>query len=575
MNTKLYEIRDFIRQLIEATRSVISFDMFVVDENLLRIAGTGKYEQLVGLHLPDDCANGHVLKTGKAFTNYRPLEHEVCKTCKIREICFGESMIIYPIQRDNSTIGAITIGSFSSETKEKQKKMEKNLLSFLANLTEIILTKIKEKESTDRLLTIVQTVDEGIVLTDSEGNVILCNDVMKNGLIMEGENISKLIKENYFNHIFRDGQTFDNRELNLGNADGNKRLFVSTKLIQPENKKTETLFTFKDNKEVKNIAYKLLADHSHLDINLDNIIGASELINKTKQIIVNAAKFDSNIMITGESGTGKELFSRAIHHISPRKKGPFIAVNCAAIPENLLESELFGYEDGAFTGAKKGGKPGKFELADNGTILLDEIGDLSLHLQPKLLRALEQGFIERVGGIVPIKLNVRVIAATNKDLEAMIKEGTFREDLFYRLNVIPINIPPLRRRSEDILVLSRYFLNKYNNKFVKEITGFTEDVQKALLLYDWPGNVRELENTIEYCVNVETEHLISFNSLPAKFKFHKDYKNRNLKELEVKLIKELIYEHGLTVNGKKRIAKEMGISVSTLYRRLKELGLFD
>ena len=228
-------------------------------------------------------------------------------------------------------------------------------------------------------------------------------------------------------------------ELNLENKFAQDRLYVTVKPIQGENNSSEILFSFRDQKEMGSIAYKLLGDNCHVDFNLDSIVGSSDSLKKAKNDAIIAAKSDFNVLIRGESGTGKEIFARTIHNNSSRKKNSFIAVNCAAIPENLLESELFGYEDGAFTGAKKGGKPGKFELANNGTIFLDEIGDLALHLQPKLLRVIEYGDMERVGGTKPIRLNVRVVAATNRNLEKMIEDGEFRDDLY--LSLIHISEP--------------------------------------------------------------------------------------------------------------------------------------
>ena len=279
-------------------------------------------------------------------------------------------------------------------------------------------------------------------------------------------------------------------------------------------------------------------------------------------------------MILGESGTGKELFARSIHEMSERKNEPFIAINCAAIPENLLESELFGYENGAFTGARKNGKPGKFELANGGTIFLDEVGDLSLHLQPKLLRVIEYGQIERIGGVKAIKLDVRIIAATNKDLEVMVQNGEFREDLFYRLCVIPITIPSLRKRPEDIILLAEFFQNKYNEKFNKNITSISEKFKKRLLLYDWPGNVRELENVIEYSVNVETSNILTMSSIPSKIVSKNEaYEDMNLKETRKKYIEDLLHKHGNTLKAKQKIADELGVSLSTLYRDLKKYNL--
>ncbi|MDQ0338032.1 transcriptional regulator with PAS, ATPase and Fis domain [Caldalkalibacillus uzonensis] len=578
MTTLLYEIRDSIRKLIETTKSLIDFDFSVVDENLLRIVGTGRYEKYIGLNLPANTATDYVMKTGKPLIMYNPLEHTVCISCPVRNICLKDTMMIYPIKKNDKVIGAITIGAFTDELKEKQQQMEQNLSSFLENLADFIASKASERETAKRISTILNTVDSGIILTDYTGRITVFNEVIRNLFhddIHQHDNIRTFLPDHDVEKILKKRETFENRECNLGRFYGDKRVFVTAKPIHPNQDKTEILYIFKDHNDMGNIAYKLLADYSYFSIGLDHIKSSSKLMEEVKNISIRASRTDSNVLIQGESGTGKELFARLIHQMSDRKNGPFIAVNCAAIPENLIESELFGYEDGAFTGAKKGGKPGKFELANNGTLFLDEIGDLPLHLQPKLLRAIEYGYVERVGGVKPINLNTRIIAATNRDLEKMIEEDEFREDLYYRLNVIPIHIPPLRKRREDILVLANHFLSTYSRKFSKQITGFSEEVEKVLLIYHWPGNVRELENTIEYAIHVESSDVIQYESLPAKLKnvsiAEKDSKNCNLKQLEQKMIEGLLQQYGTTLKGKTKIAEELGISLSTLYRRIRRM----
>lgn len=234
----------------------------------------------------------------------------------------------------------------------------------------------------------------------------------------------------------------------------------------------------------------------------DDTIGTNHAITQVKQHALTASKYDSNILLTGETGTGKGLFARAIHNASPRRDYPFVAVNCTAIPESLLESELFGYEAGAFTGASKNGKPGKFELANHGTLFLDEIGDMPLFLQAKLLRATQNMEITRVGGLYPKRIDARIISATNQDLEEHIRTHRFRDDLYYRLCVVPISLPPLKQRLDDIPVLADYFITRYAHQFNKVVSGLTDDALDLLMEYDWPGNARELENVIEYAVNV-------------------------------------------------------------------------
>jgi transcriptional regulator with PAS, ATPase and Fis domain len=248
------------------------------------------------------------------------------------------------------------------------------------------------------------------------------------------------------------------------------------------------------------------------------MIGVSPEISRLRQSLARIGPSDATVLIVGESGTGKELVAREIHNFSPRRDRPFVAINAAALPEALVESELFGHEKGAFTGAIRQ-QLGKFELASGGTLFLDEVGDLRIELQAKLLRAIQEGEIERVGGTKPIKTEFRLIAATNVDLEKAVKEGRFREDLFYRLNVIPIKLPPLRERTDDVPQLAEFFLRRYNTRFRKRIQGISESTMTLLKKYWWPGNIRELENLIERLVAVTDKDYISEEDLPLEFHF--------------------------------------------------------
>jgi two-component system response regulator PilR (NtrC family) len=260
--------------------------------------------------------------------------------------------------------------------------------------------------------------------------------------------------------------------------------------------------------------YKRQYDHK---FDVRNIVGKSKVIHQIFDIIKRVSSSKSTILISGESGTGKELIARAIHQNSPRNHKPFVTVSCGAIPENLLESELFGHMKGAFTGAIAN-KIGLFELADQGTLFLDEIGELPLLIQVKLLRVLQERQFKRVGGTKDISVDVRIVAATNRDLRRMVGENAFREDLFYRLNVIPIHIPPLRERKEDIPLLIEHFLEKYNREIGKHFTHLTDEAKVQLLAYNWPGNIRELENAIERAVALETEPVIDVSSLPENIR---------------------------------------------------------
>ena len=270
-----------------------------------------------------------------------------------------------------------------------------------------------------------------------------------------------------------------------------------------------------NNITLQNTVSSLLESQS-VHASFDSIISRSTAMEKIKKRALQVASSNSTVLITGESGTGKGLLARAIHKESPRCSKPFVSVNCAAIPETLLESELFGYERGAFTGAEKNGKLGKFQLADKGTLFLDEIGDMPLHLQVKLLSCLQNRQVDPVGAVRPVDVDVRIIAATNKDLEEMIRQNQFREDLYFRLNVIPLYIPPLRERPEDISMLVQHIIMKFSMAMGKAVTGIEADAMDVLLSYSWPGNIREVENVIEYAINMEQSDTITVDSLPEK-----------------------------------------------------------
>lgn len=313
-----------------------------------------------------------------------------------------------------------------------------------------------------------------------------------------------------------------------------------------------------------------------------SIVGETEEMLYVKKLARRASRTSSTLLITGESGTGKEIIAQAIHTRSVRRDAPFISVNCGAIPRELIESELFGYESGAFTGAKRGGSPGKFELANGGTILLDEIGDMPLDMQVKLLRVLQEKEVWRVGGSAPIKLDVRVMASTNKDLLQMVRDGTFRQDLYYRINILSIHMPPLRERPADLPDLINSLLERINQRIGSNATGVTPESMEIARRYSWPGNVRELENVLEQAVNWSNDELIDFRRIPTRFWEHDLEEPRPTREKEpVALQDEMLrkerdlLEKTLREAGgnRSKAAQLLGISRSALYRRLEKHGL--
>ena len=350
-----------------------------------------------------------------------------------------------------------------------------------------------------------------------------------------------------------------------------ERLDEKTKLSNDLQNALSEVEVLKNRLEAENI---YLQDEIKLQHNFGNIVTKCEKIKKVLHKVEQVASTDATVLILGESGTGKELIARAVHNISNRSERPLVKVNCSALPSNLIESELFGHEKGAFTGAVSK-KTGRFELADGGTIFLDEIGDLPLELQPKILRVLQEGEFERIGNSKTIKVNVRIIAATNRNLSAEIKNGNFREDLYYRLNVFPIYIPPLRDRKEDIPLLINYFVNNFSRKVGKKIDVVSQNMVEEMMGYNWPGNVRELENVIERAVITnEGNKLILNEVLPKKASINSDENNlKTLEELERQYIIEVLEQTNWQVSGEKGAAKILGIKRTTLEARIKKLNI--
>ena len=408
-----------------------------------------------------------------------------------------------PIVKNNQIDGAVTIFQDVTELRKMASELEE----------------VKDLKST--LDSIVNSIFDCIVVVDKNGYITMMNDAYGEMLNIDprkaiGRHVADVIENTRMHLVAQTGKA----EICDMQKIGEHNTVVTRIPIVKDGNITGAVgkVVFRDVKELRGLARKMTSLQSELDFykeelrkvqggkyTIDSIVGPSEKIQWLKTSTIRAAKGNSTVLITGESGTGKELFAQAVHYASMRRHGPFIKINCASIPENLLESELFGYEEGAFTGARKGGKPGKFEMASSGTIFLDEIGDMPMPMQAKLLRVLQEREVERVGGTRTIPVDVRVIAATNRDLDAMMGQGSFRQDLFYRLNIITLHIPPLRERPEDIPELCDALLLKINKLLQFDLDGVSPEAMELLRRYDWPGNVRELENVLERSVNLLDE----------------------------------------------------------------------
>lgn len=432
------------------------------------------------------------------------------------------------------------------------------------------------------LNTTFESVDFGLAYFDEMGTIKTINEkaisllgIKRSRQEIEGTSIFdyiKIHKDKLYSHT-QQGETYRYDLLSplkskcIGK--GSYPLYLFIKNISAEDS-FEYIMQIRKQAEYNQNAVQVVLPHA--SFTFADIIGQSESFVRAKELAQMAAQHDPSIMIVGESGTGKEMFAQAIHNVSQRAKGPFIAINCGAIPRTLIESELFGYEKGAFTGADKNGHPGKFELANGGTLFLDEIGDMPYDVQVTLLRVLQTKEVLRIGGVKPIKVDVRIISATNKDLDAKIANKTFRDDLFFRLNVFTINLPPLRRRTEDIELIADYLLEIYCHRYNKAITGFSGEALHVMNQYEWPGNIRELENVVERSIIVCKTDYIEAVDLPARMHALPTAQRPTAKGTPSEK-EEILAALAKFNNNMSQTAKYLGISRPTLYKKLKQHGI--
>ncbi|WP_282137389.1 sigma 54-interacting transcriptional regulator [Rossellomorea aquimaris] len=454
-------------------------------------------------------------------------------------------------------------------------------IEFVSNELESVKQLLREQES------VLENSTDGICITDGEGTIIKSNQSFCHlfNLDSDKENKTPAFIKEIVSEVVAKGKQHNVMETSIGN---NNSLIISANPIKnSSNQMIERIVIYvKDMTEFDALRTELektksLLETLHLSEKTGSFIAESSEMKRLIETVEQVAKVDVTVLLTGESGVGKEEIAKLIQEASPRVEQPFIKVNCGAIPETLMESELFGYEGGAFTGALKKGKSGLFEQANNGTIFLDEIGEIPTHLQVKLLRVLQEMEITRVGSAVPKKIDVRVIAATNKDLQELVQEGNFREDLFYRLNVIPISIPPLRKRMEDIPLLVDTYSRMFASKYGKHLS-FSKKAIHVLSSYKWPGNVRELVNIVERIYVTATSHEVSEQDVLSMFnKIDEQKASTNkaivvneilpLKEAIEELERELIYKASLIEKSYRGIARVLKVNPSTIVRKVKKL----
>jgi transcriptional regulator with PAS, ATPase and Fis domain len=587
MEVSLLNIKEDVNRYINIISNLLNVDVGVVDKNMFRVTGTGLYKNIDGVYALGSVYK-NTLETGKTHIIENPRLHTLCTQCKDKKNCKEKLEISTPIYCHKEIIGVLGLVCFNDEQKNKILANCESYLHFTKQIAEFIGIKFFEyqenllqKDQENTLKTILENINKGVIIIDKDNTIVSINPIAIEKLNLKFQCVGKKIIIITQNDYLMNEEVF---KLSINNKDftvvGKKISLTSF-----DNRKNSA-FIFED---IKKINENIAEITNNNVISLNDIYGNSEATKKLKENILKIADTSSTVLITGESGTGKELVARSLHSHSNRKNKPFVVINCSAIPDSLLESELFGYVKGAFTGANNNGRIGKFELANTGVIFLDEIGDMPLYLQAKILRVIQEKKIERIGSNKSIDLDIKIIAATNVNLEEKIKEQKFRSDLYYRLNVIPFKLLPLRERKEDILPIIEKLIKKYNRISGKNIISIDDEVKQAFLSYNWPGNVRELENVIELMFNISGNSSILNSSLLPENISKKSVSNppkssqiiiknpsddfENFDIIEKNYILQGLEKFGNTTEGKKIISEKMGIGLTTLYRKLKRFGI--
>lgn len=591
----LKQYYDLSQKVAEAIEAVLRIDVTIMSKEMKRISGTGKYKGLIDEEIEKETAFDHCLRTGnpQIIVDHED-DNSICQKCPRYSSCSEKAEICVPIKQEDTTIGVIGVVAFNEEQKNRIISNKMVFLNFLEKMSDLLEAKYSEyqinlekKLLSNRLVSVLDTINEGIVLYNNNGEVFYKNKALVKILSEIGiTHDDKFIKEIWENTTLQEilaGKEYpDPCEITVTHKSEKYGLLASISYLKTSSESNEIILTLQNINKLRKQIIQSIA-RSQVKLQFENILGISENFLEAKMLAKKASLTDSNVLIFGESGTGKELFARAIHNHSDRSEYAFEPINCGAIPDELLESELFGYEKGAFTGAYAN-KIGKFEVADNGTIFLDEISEMPFRLQVKLLRAIQEREICRLGSNKIQKINIKIVAATNTDLLQLIKNGLFRKDLYYRLNVIPIYIPPLRERKEDIIYLARHFIQHYAGMFNKSLTDMSEDVISLFKKYQWPGNVRELQSVLEYAVNLETGKIIGMEFIEKRLKLNNDKSNSivnnntksldaEIKEYEKRILENVIEKYAY-MNTKediaKHVCKDLNISRATLYRKISD-----
>ena len=577
------QIQPTIQKFARMLSGVLQLEVEIVDSALYRVAGTGMFSKQLGQKLETNSRLlRYIIETKKEKVVTHSRFDPLCKDCSNKEKCEEKAFLGTPVIYHDQCVGVISLVALSREQQDRINDNIQEFSDYVRHVSTIFVSRfLQDQAAGDNIqkifLTMIENMDQGVLVVGNDQKVKFANQTaLKIMGINQGSVIGQPLQFQplTFEDNFKHGHM-----QHVISFEGRKELIIG----QLHAVQDQWLFLMAFHQS-----------HSSADLSavqegpqIEAMVGECRPMRQLKKLISRVAPSPSSVMIVGESGTGKEVVARAIHKLSDRQSKPFIAINCAAIPEQLLESELFGYVKGAFTGASANGKTGLIQAANNGTLFLDEIGDMPLTLQAKLLRAIESREIQPVGASHPVPVNIRIISATNQNLEQYIASGKFREDLYYRLNVIPLRLPPLRERQEDIELLIHYFLHLHTRRLDLVYPGVAPEVIDFLRRYRWPGNIRELSNLMEYLVNVVPSgeiidmtllppNLVSSSEVmqpePAKGAAPAASAEENvtaLEEMERQMIREALSRY----SNKKQAADELGIGIATLYRKIKKYSL--
>ena len=577
----LLDIRDTVADYAELIARVVGVDVEVVDAGLNRLAGTGLYASGVGENIR---AAGetyrHVMRIRRSFVMETPREHFICTRCQGRGLCRETLSISTPIIDGGDVLGVIGLVCSTDEDRARVLAHKDVYVQFIERCAEFILHKLHDhadllraRSFLDIMLRILEINSRGIVIFNAKGGISYLNDIARRDLGLKGGGLPTDVQ------FKRTGESFSDLEEFVVTARNRKHTLMGQMTpLAPSDYHFAAVFTFES---LPRMADRVSSLGDSLS-GVENLIGRSPAMLQLKDQIRRIAGSTSTVLVTGESGTGKELVARAIHFSSPRSQEPFVSVNCMALNPGVLESELFGHEKGSFTGAVAM-RRGRFEQASGGTLFLDEVGELTPELQVKLLRVLQERRFERVGGNEEIEVDIRIVAATNKDLMPLVQAGTFREDLYYRLNVVHIPIPPLRERREDIPLLVAHFAEKAAKENGIPPKTFSTEALNHLSGYEWPGNIRQLQNVVERCLVLVPGDVITLEDLPAEIRDEEaQFKSAvdllpvqldladTLERIEAALIRRALVRADFV---QAKAAELLGISKSLMQYKLKKYSI--